>query len=89
MTTKSSERIVTLIKNYESDLLDDWVKKQTAAATFRPDLMREPELRNQSKEFVSLFSEAIQSENLEDIMASVWTKVREFLEGISISREEQ
>ena len=89
MTTKSSERIVTLIKNYESDLLDDWVKEQMAGRSFRPDLMSEPELRNQSKEFLSLFSEAVQSENLEDIMASEWTKTREFLDGVSILRAEQ
>lgn len=89
MTTKSSERIVTLIKNYESDLLDDWVKEQMAGRSFRPDLMSEPELRNQSKEFLSLFSEAVQSKNLEDIMASEWTKVREFLDGVSILRAEQ
>lgn len=89
MTTKSSERIVTLIKNYESDLLDDWVKEQMAGRSFRPDLMSEPELRNQSKEFLSLFSEAVQSKNLEDIMASEWTKTREFLDGVSISRAEQ
>ena len=89
MTTKSSERIVTLIKNYESDLLDDWVKEQMAGRSFRPDLTSEPELRNQSKEFLSLFSEAVQSKNLEDIMASEWTKTREFLDGVSISRAEQ
>jgi len=89
MTTKSSERIVTLIKNYESDLLDDWVKEQMAGRSFRPDLMSEPELRNQSKEFLSLFSEAVQSKNLEDIMASEWTKTREFLDGVSILRAEQ
>jgi rsbT co-antagonist protein RsbR len=86
MTTKSSERIVNLIKHYASDLLDDWVKGQMAATSFRPDLMSEPELRNQSKEFLSLFSEAVQSKNLEDIMGSEWTKIREFLEGVSRSR---
>lgn len=86
MTTKSRKRIVTLIKNYESDLLDDWVKEQMAATSFRPDLMSEPELRNQSKKFLSIFSEAVQSKNLEDIMGSEWTETREFLEGVSRSR---
>jgi rsbT co-antagonist protein RsbR len=89
MTTKSSERIGTFIKKYESDLLDDWVKEQVAAVTLRQDLMSKAELRKQSNEFLSLFREAVESENLEDIMASEWTNPREFLEGVSSSRARQ
>ena len=89
MTTKSSKRIATLIKKYESDLFEGWVKEQLAAVGLRPDLMNEPELRNQSKEFLSLFTRAVQSENLEDIMASEWTEVREFLGSVAKSRAEQ
>jgi rsbT co-antagonist protein RsbR len=89
MSTKSSQRIAEIIKEYESDVLADWVKQQLAARTSRPDLMSDQELRHQSKEFLSLFRGAVESGNLTDITSPEWTKAREFLEGISRSRAEQ
>lgn len=89
MTKKSSKRIATLMKKDEPSLLQDWVKEQLAALTLREDLMSEAELRSQSKEFLVLFTQAIQSGDLENIMASEWTGVREFLESVSRSRAEQ
>ena len=89
MNTKSTKRIAKLIRNHESDLVDEWIKGQMAAVALRPELMSEGELRSQSKEFLSLFRLAVQSENLEDIMGSEWTQVREFLEGVSRSRANQ
>ena len=89
MSTKSTKRIANLVRKYESDLIDDLIKEQMAAVTLRPDLMSKPELVSQSKEFLSLFRQAVQSEDLEDIMASEWTKTREFLEGVSRSQANQ
>ena len=89
MNTKSAGRIANLIKNHESDLLAEWVKAQLAAVTLRPDLMSETELASQSKEFLSLVRQAVQSKNLEDIMGAEWTKVREFLDGVVRSRADQ
>ena len=89
MSTKSTERIANLLRQYESDLIDDWTKEQMAAVTLRPELMSRPALVSQSKEFFSLLRQAVQSENLEDIMASEWTKTREFLESVSRSRANQ
>ena len=89
MNTKSVGRIVNVITNHESDLLGEWVKAQMAAVTLRPDLMSRAELVSESKEFLSLFRQAVQSGNLEDIMASEWIKTREFLEGMSRSRANQ
>ena len=89
MNTKSTGRVANLIKNHESDLLKEWVKAQMAAVTLRPDLTSEAALASQSKQFLSLFRQAVQSENLEDILRPEWTKTLEFLQGMSRSRAEQ
>lgn len=89
MSKNSSQRIAEILTKYEAELLADWTKEQLAAISLRPDLMSESELRGQSAEFLSLFRVAVQSENLTDIEAPEWDKVREFLAGFSRSRAEQ
>lgn len=85
----SSERIAEILRKYEAELLADWTKEQLAAATLRPDLIGERELREQSAEFLSLLREAAQSGNLTEIEAPEWAKVREVLAGVSRSRAAQ
>lgn len=70
----------------QQDVLADWLRGQLAADTLRSDLMKESELREQSREFLSLIREAVNSGDLRNISGSAWTPVREFLAGISRSR---
>jgi rsbT co-antagonist protein RsbR len=83
------KNMLYIIEKYESELLDDWIKEQLSAPTLRPDLINESELRQQSAKFLSLFSKAIQSGNLTNIMSPEWTETREVLGQISRSRAEQ
>jgi rsbT co-antagonist protein RsbR len=89
MNVNGKSRISEIIGKYESDLLADWMQLQMAATTLRRDLMKEAELREQSRQLLSLIRVASRQENLTDINAPAWAEVREFLAGISHSRARQ
>ena len=87
---KSKSRIPEMISKRESDLLADWMREQLTATTFRGDLMKESELREQSRRFLNLMIRAAsQQPNLDNISASTWDDMREFLSSISRSRAHQ
>ena len=82
----ATSRIPALLKNHEKDLLGDWVKEQLASPTQRPDLLKESELREQSRAFLSAFQSAAQKNSLDDIDGDGWSDVKEMLNEISGSR---
>src|SRR5262245_5568398 len=89
MNVNHSSVIPEIIKKHESDLLADWIQQQLSATTLRGDLMKEAELREQSRQFLNLASIAMRNGSLTDINAPTWSEVREFLGGISRSRARQ
>jgi rsbT co-antagonist protein RsbR len=89
MGKNSKSRIPEVLKKFEKELLADWVKEQLNAIVLRRDLIKEPELRQQSRDFLALLQEATQSGNLNDITAPEWASTREMLGGISRSRAAQ
>jgi len=89
MGKNSKSRLPEVLKKFEKELLADWVKEQLNAITVRRDLIKEPELRQQSADFFALLREATQSGNLNDITAPEWASMREMLGGISRSRAVQ
>jgi rsbT co-antagonist protein RsbR len=87
MDQKGKSRIPEIISKSESGLLDDWMREQSAATTFRGDLMKESELREQSRQFLNLLVRAAARQaSLEDIDGSAWDETREFLSGVSRAR---
>ena len=78
--------IRSLLVSQEKDVLADWIQGQLAATSLRGDLMKEAELREQSREFLNLFQKAIASGTLDRIDGPAWVPVREFLQTISRSR---
>src|SRR5271157_1235740 len=75
-----------VLANHEADLLADWIKEQAAGAPRRAGTMRETELRDQSKEFLSLFKAAVKDGSLDDIQGAGWSDVRGMLSDLSRSR---
>jgi rsbT co-antagonist protein RsbR len=68
-------------------LLADWMREQLASPTLRGDLMKESELREQSRQFLNLVVRAAsQQPALNDIRAQAWEETRQFLSSISRSR---
>jgi len=70
----------------EQDVLAEWVQLQLASSSLRSDLMKESELRDQSREFISLFKAAVSASTTFSQSSPDWASVRDFLSGISRSR---
>jgi rsbT co-antagonist protein RsbR len=81
--------IADLLEKHESELLNQWVTEQLASTTMRRDLMKETELREQSRQFLSLLRSASQAGNLSDLSRIEWAGVRDLLTDISKSRASQ
>lgn len=74
-----------ILKKYETDLLADWLKEQTALATRQQVSLKEGELKSQCSEFVRLLRKGLQGNN-SDISTPEWTEMRELLTSVSRSR---
>ena len=83
---KSVSRIAGVIKNYEKDLLTDWIKEQLAAVTLRGDLLKEADLREQSRAFLSALQAASQTGGSGDFDGPAWSEVKSQLAELSRSR---
>jgi rsbT co-antagonist protein RsbR len=70
----------------EQEVLAEWVQLQLSSSTLRSDLMKESELREQSREFIVLFRTALSSGIAFSATASDWGPVRDFLANASRSR---
>src|SRR5262252_6829555 len=87
---EEKSRIPEMIARRESDLLADWMREQLGAVTLRGDLMRESELREQSRQFLNLMIRAAsQQPSLNDVDAPAWSETRDFLSSVSRSRAHQ
>jgi rsbT co-antagonist protein RsbR len=75
-----------VLANYEADILADWIKEQVAGASKRAGTIKESELRDQSKEFLSLFKAAAKEGKLDDIQGSQWNGLRGMLTDLSRPR---
>jgi rsbT co-antagonist protein RsbR len=85
--TKS--KLPEILKKHEASLLEEWVTEQQSASSFRPDLIKEGTLREQSKNFLQLLGQGAQGGNLTDISTNEWAPMRELLSGISRTRAMQ
>ena len=88
MTPASTTRLPELLTKHEGPILERWVEEQLATIGHKRGLMSDAELREQSREFLGLVRQAVQSGGLE-IEAAPWTAVRDFLNRISASRAVQ
>jgi rsbT co-antagonist protein RsbR len=75
-----------VLMSSQQELLADWVQAQLSATTSRADLMKEAELREQSREFLSLVQSALQGGNLLRTDGPDWSATRDFLARVSRSR---
>jgi rsbT co-antagonist protein RsbR len=75
-----------LLAREERVLLEEWVEEQQSAATLRPDLISDAELRQQSAEFLRALRQVIVDGPGEDVSAEEWTGAREVLERLSRER---
>src|SRR5262245_30752237 len=89
MSTNNRNVISEVLEKHESDLLAEWMGQQLSAPTQRGDLIKEAELREQSRRFLGLVRAAAQRGASNDLNSSGWSEVRDFLNGVSTSRARQ
>ena len=73
-----------VLKNYESDILEEWMREQQAGVRSGSKI-KESELRSQSAEFLNLLQVATQS-GVTDVMGPAFARVRDLLSDVSRSR---
>jgi len=89
MTARERAAIPEIVEHHAGDLLPEWVDRQLAAGTLRRDLMKEDELREQSRRFLELFRKSMQNGGAQDVNTPAWAETRALLEEISRSRARQ
>jgi rsbT co-antagonist protein RsbR len=75
-----------VLANHEADLLADWISEQADGTPRRVGAIKESEIRDQSKEFLSLLKTAVKDGGFQDIQGARWSSVREMLANLSRSR---
>ena len=84
MARTEQNDLAELLSRHEPDILTDWVRAHQGSA--RSHFIDEGELRNQGREFLSLFRQALEYGRLDDISGREWDDVRRMLEDLSRSR---
>ncbi|MGC4069021.1 MAG: STAS domain-containing protein [Polyangiaceae bacterium] len=82
-------RIPGLLKKYEADLVNEWVREQTAPGVIRGNLIRQDELVGQCREFLRLLVDATKAGEWDAMSGAAFESVRDLLARISASRSEQ
>jgi len=82
-----NSRIPEILDKYRSELLADWL--QEILTTNRRGLIKEAELREECREFIHLFREAVHKNSLEDIYSAPWNDMRDLLSNISRIRSQK
>ena len=85
----SATAIPEIVAKYESELLEEWIAAQLAASSLRRDLMRDEDLRDQSRRFLQLFGASLRETGALDASSAAWDPVRGFLDQVSRSRARQ
>jgi rsbT co-antagonist protein RsbR len=83
-----NSQISRLLQKNEKSLLTDWLREQLSASSHRADLMKESELREQSRQLLAVLQATLPGAP-EDVRAADWAEVRELLASISKTRAMQ
>jgi rsbT co-antagonist protein RsbR len=77
--------LARILAAQERDILEQWTGEQMAAPT-RQDLIPDAQLREQSREFLALLSQALQTANGHDVHVNAFDPVRRLLVDLSRRR---
>ena len=69
--------LADIIGKHEDEILPEWLRHQRGAITARRDLIRDDELEQQSRSFLSLLRSALQASPDGDLAAPDWAALRE------------
>ena len=86
--TEQQSKVAQLLRKNERDVLQQWLSYQISATTMRADLIKESDLREQSRRFLQLFTAGVQ-QNGDDENTDSWKSVKDMLGEVSRSRVAQ
>ena len=89
MSSHNGSRVPALLQEHEEELLREWVRDQTQVLATQQGRVTETELREQSREFLSLLRRAAQDGDLTNFRGSAWQEVLQSLASLSKSRARQ
>ena len=90
MTARERASMTDIVGRYEDQLLPEWMRHQLAATTLRRDLIRDDELKQQSRRFLDALSKALQDGGAEQgITDPAWEEARDLLSEVSQARARQ
>jgi rsbT co-antagonist protein RsbR len=89
MASAAGRALRVILGESQKELLEEWLQAQLSASTLRADLMKEKELREQSRELLTLLQAAVQNGDPDNINGEEWAGLREFLARASRSRLQQ
>src|SRR5690242_15597320 len=81
-----TSRLPQLLEKHESELISKWITEQLAAISTRRDLIKESDLRDESRRFLLTLRTAAQEGASLDISKPHWSAMRDFLTDLSRSR---
>ena len=82
--TTAAKHVPDILKRYEAPILKEWIAEQLDVA--RPEAVSEGELREQTRRFLGLLREAVQSGETSGVAGPGWAGVRDMLTELSQSR---
>jgi rsbT co-antagonist protein RsbR len=88
MPASGKDTISALLERQFDGILDEWMKRQLAASAVRPDLIKQEELRSDSKRFLAAFRHGVASGN-RDLDKTDWSEALDVLTELSRSRAEK
>lgn len=86
--TEQQSKVAQLLRKHERDVLQQWLAYQVSAITMRGDLVKESDLREQSRKFLQLFIDLVQGSS-DDENSEEWKSVKDQLADLSRSRAAQ
>lgn len=87
MGPKGTSRLAELLEQYQSELLADWMAEQMRS--IRGELISEGDLKSQSREFLRLLVNSVQTAAGDEIRSDNWAEMRQFLSDLSAQRAQQ
>lgn len=86
--TMSESKIPEILETFEADMLSEWIQ-ELATINIRRGLIKQAEIKEECREFLSLFRIAVGQGNLTNIEGVTWREMREMLTSISRSRSQK
>ncbi len=84
---ENQNKLAESVRSHQQAILNEWIDTQLASPTLRLDLMKESELRDESREFLTLFSHALFGPL--DLGDPAWKATKDFLAQVAKSRASQ